>query len=130
MVKNTAAVANSGTRRSEMPYSIAIGVNLLFALGHMVYAFMEYDAVKEAALWFVSGGLATFFNACLNFLCLREGTKLSHATAKLSNLLLLIFSIVLAIVVTEVQTICFAFVVLFTFVVAFRFENQQHEDAK
>jgi hypothetical protein len=119
MVQGVKTIDGSSIKKFKIFYVIGIGLNLIFSIGHFGYAFMEYDTLDESALWFFSGGLAFLFNTGLNTLCLLECNKLNHIITMIANLALLIFSIVLAIVVTEIQTVCFVFVVLYTSMVCY-----------
>ena len=119
MIQDANAAAGSGFNKCKMLYSFAIGANMIFAIGHIGYAFVEYDNINETALWFFSGALAVIFNTGLNTLCVREYSRLTHVIAMIANLALLSFSVVLAIVVTEIQTVCFAFLVLYTVIVCY-----------
>jgi hypothetical protein len=119
MVQGTKARDGSSIKKFKIFYLMGIGLNLIFSIGHVGYAFIEYDRLDESALWFFSGALAVLFNTGLNTLCLRECSKLNHLITMIANLTLLIFSIVLAIVVTEIQTVCFAVVVLYTSIVCY-----------
>ena len=127
MMQGAYAIVGPGIRKFKMLYSFAIGANMIIAIGHIGYAFVEYDNLNEPALWFFSAALAIIFNAGLNILCLSEYRRLTHIIAMIANLALLIFSVVLAIVITEIQTVCFAVVVLYTVVVCYSHNKRMRQ---
>lgn len=124
MAQHTKALVESAINKTKILYSVGIGANLFISVGHIAYTFVAYDMLDEPALWFFSGALATIFNAALNFLCLRECTKLNHVIAMTVNVALLVFSVVLVIVIRETQTVCFAVTVACT--AAFGYYHNRH----
>jgi hypothetical protein len=119
MVQGAKAMDGSSIKKFKIFYGMGIGLSLIFGIGHVGYAFIEYDRLDESALWFFSGALAVLFNTGLNTLCLRECNKLNYSITMVANVALLVFSIVLAVEVTEIQTVCFAIVVLYTSIVCY-----------
>jgi len=111
---------------SKRLYSIAIWSNMIFGIGHVAYTFFYFDVLNEPALWFFSGALAVIFNIGLNFLCLRECNELNYAIAMIANVTLVLFSIVLAIVVTAPETVGFAAVVFYMCVVCYNYKRWTH----
>lgn len=107
-----------------MSYWIGIGANLIFGLGHLVYTFFYFDALNEPSLWFFSCGLAVVFNIGLNILCVKECDELNYAMAMAANVILVLFSVVLAVVVTETQTVGFAVVSFYMCVVCYNYARK------
>jgi hypothetical protein len=119
MVQSKNFTVGSITTKVKKMYAVGIAATLLVSVGHIAYTFAAYRAIDEPALWFFSGALAVLFNGALNVLCLRECTKLNHVIAMTANLTLLLFSLVLVIVIKEVQTVGFAVVTSYTTVLCY-----------
>lgn len=99
-------------------YKIAIAILSIFAVGHMAYTFYEYTALTENALWFFSASLAMLFNVILNALIWLTKSHYVVWGAIASNLLMLVFSIVLSIVIREPQAVILALVYLFVVILS------------
>ena len=128
MVQNTKAKAGSIINKVKIFYAMGIGANLLVSVVHIAYAFAAYTKIDEQAQWFFSGALAVIFNAALNLLYLREGTKLIYVTGMIVNLALLIFTILLAFIVAGAHTICVATIVFYTTVLCYCHNRQMRKN--
>lgn len=116
MTKVTRDEGESVSLKSKTFYKIAIWISAIFGIGHAGYTFIEYTALEEPALWFFSGALAILFNTGLNIIYATESSKRYFVITLLSNSILLTFSFVLAVVITEPQTIGFALAMLLTLI--------------
>ncbi|MCF0040412.1 hypothetical protein [Dyadobacter fanqingshengii] len=118
-MQNEKHILNSAINKPKTFYTIGIGLTLLFGLGHIAYAFVEYEMLDEQALWFFSGALAVLFNAGLNLLYFYECSRLNFMVAMSANFALLVFSLLLVFVIQETQTFGFAVVVIYTTVLCY-----------
>ncbi|WP_126244182.1 hypothetical protein [Chitinophaga rhizosphaerae] len=100
-------------------YKILIGLMYVFAAGHMLYTFMNVEgrASGEEQMWFFSGGLAMLFAGFINMIFNKVGGGFVRMVSLVTNLILLIFLIVLSVVIPEVQVIVLASVLLMTVIV-------------
>lgn len=88
---------------------------LVIAIGilHLAVTFFIYPRLSETALWFAIAGLALIFNGIINLICQRISSH--HFQLRLVNVLtnglMIVFCILLAMVMPEIQV----FVLLFCF---------------
>lgn len=93
-------------------YQWLTGVVFLFAAGHTLYAFAEHPRFGEPQLWFLSGGLAMFFNGMLNLLNIKTRTKTVSMYASICNAGLLLFCFPLYVAIPETQVLVLLITVL------------------
>jgi hypothetical protein len=91
----------------------------VFAAGHMAYTFMNVEGrtTGEEQMWFFSGGLAMLFAGFINITFYVVRSRFVRMISLATNLILLLFLIVLSVVIPEVQVIVLTLVLLVTVIV-------------
>lgn len=103
-------------------YKILVGLIFTFPIAHLLYPLFDRTGLSSAAsvMWFLSGGLAMFFNGCINLIHLVEKTRFARLMSVVTNAVMLLFLIILCMVISEIQVFVLTFVLLLTLIVSVR----------
>lgn len=104
---------SSASQTSGKMYATGIVMMSVFGLGHVVFAFILFQQINEPALWFFSAALTMLFGTAINFIHLKVSDPAIFTITVISNILLSAFSIVLALVIKEAQTIALSCVMIY-----------------
>lgn len=101
-------------------YKVLTGLIFIYAIAHLIYPLFDHSGLTSAeeVMWFLSGGLAVFFNGCINLIHLTVKGSFARLISIITNATILLFLMVLCFVIPEIQVFVLALILLMTLIVA------------
>jgi len=95
-------------------YKILTRVVFIYTVAHLLYPLFDRSELTSAdqVMWFLSGGMAMFFNGCINLIHLVLKNSFTRLIAIITNAVMLFFLIVLCVVIPEIQVFILTFILL------------------
>jgi hypothetical protein len=101
-------------------YKILTALILVYAISHLLYPIFDNSGLTSTVhvMWFLSGGLAVLYSGLINLGYAIIGGGVMKRISIITNATILFFTMVLCVVIPEIQVFILAVIFLVTLIVA------------